>query len=194
VNRGLIVRSQNFPIDILLIRDDDIPALVIEGVFDLGIVGKNVLFESVLRRESKVQFTGFNLLISLDFGVCRLSIAVPKEKKFSEEFARGSTLEGLRIATSYPNLLQQYLKQRAINAKVLSISGSVEIAPALGMADAICDLVSTGKTLKENGLVEVATVIKSQAVLIQSQQSLSPDLLTLTSLLWGGYSEERASV
>lgn len=178
-NNSLIAKSENLPIDILLVRDDDIPTMVMDGVCDLGIVGENVLFEKELFQKNNGYQSGFELIMKLGFGQCRLSIAFPDDKNFEN----ASSLEKLRIATSYPNLLRQYLQTNDVSADVVSISGSVEIAPRLGMADVICDLVSTGRTLEENNLKEVATLIESQAVLIRSNNQFSKEKEIIVSLL-----------
>lgn len=168
-SNALFARCENLPIDILLVRDDDIPTLVMDGVCDLGIVGENVLLEKQLYQYNNGHSAKFNLIRKLGFSCCRLSIAFPEKVSY----ARVQDLTGLRIATSYPNLLGAYLKDHHVRADILSISGSVEIAPKLGMADAICDLVSSGRTLEENGLYEASVILQSQAVLIQSLNPLS---------------------
>jgi ATP phosphoribosyltransferase len=168
---SLLCHVEKFPIDFLFVRDDDIPTLVMDGVCDLGIVGENVLFEQINQN--------FNMIKKLGFGKCRLSIAVPEDKNFTGP----ESLNNMRIATSYPNLLKKYIKQNNITAEILVISGSVEIAPGLNMADAICDLVSSGRTLEENKLKEVDCIIQSQAVLIQTQKELSPEKLLSSELL-----------
>lgn len=147
------------PIDLLLVRDDDIPGLIAQGVCDLGIVGRNIL------REQQPNSTNGDAQIeelrALGFGRCRLSIALPQEV----EYHGPKPLSGLRIATSYPVQLGAWLKENGIEAQIVMLSGSVEIAPRLGTADAICDLVSTGSTLAANQLREVATLLESEAVL-----------------------------
>lgn len=150
----LISPCRDFPLDLLLVRDDDIPRLVDDGVCDLGIVGENVLTE-----EGSVS----EVLRKLGFGYCRLALAVP------DDGALGSVadLAGRRIATSYPTTLGAYLEGLSIAAKVVSLGGSVEAAPKLGLADAICDLVSSGATLEANGLVELETVSESEAALVR---------------------------
>lgn len=151
---GLFCFGDGEPIDLLLVRDDDIPGLIAQGVCDLGIVGRNVLAESaggMLRA-----------LRDLGFGRCRLAIAVPQERTY----AGAASLAGLRIATSYPNLLRGWLAQQGVTAEVVTLAGSVEIAPRLGTADAICDLVQSGATLLANQLREVDCVLESEAVLI----------------------------
>ncbi len=159
----LIAHVENMPIDILRVRDDDIPGLVMDGVCDLGIIGENVLEEVSLQRQIDNESADYDVLARLDFGGCRLSIAVPQE----EEYQGASSLEGKTIATTYPRLLSRYLKQKGVNARVVMLTGSVEVAPRAGLADAICDLVSTGATLEANGLKEAEVIYRSKAVLIQ---------------------------
>ncbi len=149
--------SENFPIEVFFLRDDDIPEYVEDGVADLGIVGQNVLAEKN-RKVITVE--------ALGFGKCRLSIALPKAFNYEGP----SSLEGKRIATSYPVIVGEYLKNNNINASVHEISGSVEIAPGIGLADVIVDLVSSGGTLFMNGLKEAEVILDSQAVLISNQQ------------------------
>jgi ATP phosphoribosyltransferase len=148
------------PVDLLLVRDDDIPALIAQGVCDLGIVGRNVLNEFQLTPVG-LDAEPLNELRPLGFGRCRLSIAVPLELDYQQP----SHLEGRRIATSYPGLLAQWLKQQGVNAGVVTLAGSVEIAPKLGTADAICDLVQSGGTLVANQLREADILLESEAVL-----------------------------
>lgn len=150
---ALKVEATNFPLTVLLLRDDDIPQYVEDGVADVGIVGENVLLESGRNA---------HIVDRLGFGRCRLSLAVPKDRPWNGIIE----LKGQRIATSYPVILQRYLDEQGIAAEIHAISGSVEIAPGIGLADAICDLVSTGSTLLVNGLVEVETILRSEAVLI----------------------------
>ncbi len=159
----LIAHVENMPIDILRVRDDDIPGLIMDGVCDLGIIGENVLEEVSLQRQIDNESADYDVLARLDFGGCRLSIAVPQE----EEYQGASSLEGKTIATTYPRLLTRYLKQQGVNARVVMLTGSVEVAPRAGLADAICDLVSTGATLEANGLKEAEVIYRSKAVLIQ---------------------------
>lgn len=168
---SLFCHVENLPIDILFVRDDDIPTLVMDRVCDLGIIGENVLMEQLLSFKNTGVQKELEMVRPLGFCRCRLAIAVPEEKIFSNAMS----LSGLRIATSYPNLLQEYLRTHSVNAEVMVISGSVEITPGLDMADAICDLVSTGRTLEENKLKEVETVFQSQAVLVKSKGLLSPE-------------------
>lgn len=162
---SLFYSAENLPVDLLLVRDDDIPTLIRDKVCDLGIIGENVLHEQENPNEEFV----FEKIKKLGFGKCRLSIAVPKEVNFTDV----TTLIDKKIATSYPNILQKFLKENKIEARVVTISGSVEIAPRLKMSDAICDLVSTGRTLEENNLKEVQIVLESQAVMIKSKADLS---------------------
>jgi ATP phosphoribosyltransferase len=160
--------AANFPLEVYFLRDDDIPQYVEDAVADAGIVGENVVYEK--KKEVEV-------LEQLGFGKCRLSLAVGRNEVFQK-----SALNGKRIATSYPVLLQQYLDNNKITAEIHEISGSVEIAPGIGLADAICDLVSSGSTLLTNGLKEAETILNSQAVLIQNKQ-LSPQKLKLLQRL-----------
>jgi ATP phosphoribosyltransferase len=157
----LKVEASNFPLEILYLRDDDIPGYVQDGVADLGIVGQNVLVEA----------GGAALEVeALGFSKCRLSLAVPR----GAEYTSAADLEGKNIATSYPNLLGDYLAGQGVRAHLHTISGSVEIAPSIGLAEAICDIVSSGSTLLGNGLREVETIFRSEAVLIAAP-SLSPE-------------------
>jgi ATP phosphoribosyltransferase len=152
----LICFGENMPVDVLLVRDDDIPELVAEGICDLGIVGMNVF------REKTSEEMDLAPVMELDFGRCRLSIAVPRGFAY-----RGAqSLEGLRIATSYPRILGQWLESQGVQADVVTLSGAVEIAPRLGRADVICDLVSTGSTLLANELEEAEVIFDSKAALI----------------------------
>jgi len=146
--------GETLPIDLLLVRDDDIPALIAEGVCDLGIVGRNVLLE-------QTGATALREWRPLGFGACRLAVAIPERW----EWEGPRSLSGRRIATSYPALLSAWLADNAVEAQVITLSGSVEIAPRLGTADAICDLVSTGATLESNQLRAVETILESEAVL-----------------------------
>ena len=147
------------PVDLLLVRDDDIPGLIAQGVCDLGIVGRNVLDE--FRLTAGRDAAPLHEWRPLGFGRCRLSIAVPQEF----DYQRPQQLEGLRIATSYPGLLGEWLRTQAVDAAVVTLAGSVEIAPKLGTADAICDLVQSGGTLVANQLRETAVLLESEAVL-----------------------------
>lgn len=159
VNNGtnkLKAQASNFPLEILYLRDDDIPHYVETGVADIGIVGENILAD----KKSDVE-----MIRKLGFAGCRLSLAIPKNENYSDI----SYFNGKRIATSYPGLLTDFLQKNKINAQIEEISGSVEIAPGIGLAEGICDLVSSGSTLFANGLKEVETVFKSEAVLIQQK-------------------------
>jgi ATP phosphoribosyltransferase len=160
--------GENMPLDVLFVRDDDIPDLVQEDVCDLGLVGRNVIEEKRLELAARGHAPSFTELRTLDFGRCRLSLAVPEG--FTYEGAR--SLSGKRIATTYPYTLARYLKERDLTAEIVTLSGAVEIAPRLGRADLICDLVSTGSTLQANHLHEVATVLESQSLLIQTPVKL----------------------
>lgn len=152
-SRTLISRAKGFPIDVLYLRDDDIPQAVAMGVADIGIVGQNEVGE----KEENVEE-----VMALGFGKCRLSIAVPKHSDYNGP----SWLNGKSIATSYPTLLRKWLVENNVEAKIHVITGSVEIAPAVGMADAIFDIVSTGNSLVQNGLSEVEQAMHSEAVMI----------------------------
>lgn len=149
----LKAEASNFPIEVYFLRDDDIPQYVEDGVADIGIVGENVVYE---------KNKPLTVLNKLGFGKCRLSIAVRK----SENYTGIQFLEGKKVATSYPVILSKFLKNNGVSAEVHEISGSVEIAPSIGLADAICDLVSSGSTLFSNGLQEAETILSSEAVLV----------------------------
>lgn len=158
--RSLVVKCLNFDVELLLIRDDDIPEYVDDGVCDLGFVGANVV------EEDQADVT---ILRGLNYGVCRLSLAAPKEDnlKSAEDFA------GKRIATSYPGITRRFFESKNIDVQIITLSGSVEIAPRLEIADAISDLVSTGGTLKANGLAEVLNIFDSETQLIKTNKPLS---------------------
>lgn len=156
VKDRLKTTSDTFPLEVLFLRDDDIPQYVSDGVADIGIVGENVLYEKA--RE-------VDIVEKLGFGKCRLSMAIPR----SQEYNGPSGFQGKRIATSYPNLVRKYLQEKKIEAEIHEISGSVEIAPGIGLSDLVCDLVSSGSTLLLNGLKEVETILSSQAVLIRNR-------------------------
>ncbi|MBT8400896.1 MAG: ATP phosphoribosyltransferase [Rhodothermia bacterium] len=168
-NAKLKCTALNFPLEIFFLRDDDIPGYVADGVADLGIVGENVV------REKKASI---ETLERLGFGRCRLSIAVPR----GFEYSSLSDLEGLDVATSYPSLLTEYLDSKGVKAEIHVISGSAELAPSIGLADAVCDLVSTGSTLLSNGLKEVETILESQAVLV-ARPGLSEETQSLVDQL-----------
>jgi ATP phosphoribosyltransferase len=151
----LICFGENMPVDVLLVRDDDIPELIAEGVCDFGIVGQNVLMEK------GTDEMALKTELELDFGRCRLSIAVPR----GFEYTSPASLEGLRVATTYPRILARWLKDNGVSASIVTVSGAVEIAPKLGRSEAVCDLVSTGATLAANEMEEVEVVLESRAVL-----------------------------
>ncbi|QNN65306.1 ATP phosphoribosyltransferase [Sphingomonas rhizophila] len=160
----LAARAENFPLDLMLVRDDDIPTFVADGVCELGIVGQNVLEEYALGQPER----RIEELLRLGFGRCSLRIAGPES---ADEFAL-DRLQGQRIATSYPRLLGRFLEQRGIDAEVVTMRGAVELAPRLGIAGYICDLVSTGATLEANGLTALADVFDSEAVLIRTRRPI----------------------
>jgi ATP phosphoribosyltransferase len=168
-DRLLIAHSTNQPIDLLRVRDDDIPGLVMDGVVDLGFIGENELEEKMLERKAANKKHAFKTLRRLDYGGCRLSIATPNEMAYDSV----KSLEGKKVATTYPFLLERFFKEQGVNAQAVMLTGSVEVAPRAGVADAICDLVSTGATLEANGLREKDVVFKSKAVLIQKEEDLS---------------------
>ncbi|PIV33202.1 MAG: ATP phosphoribosyltransferase [Lysobacterales bacterium CG02_land_8_20_14_3_00_62_12] len=153
--------GETHPVDLLLVRDDDIPGLIADGVCDLGFVGLNVLEEQQLEQIAQAGSSRLHSLRRLGYGGCRLSIALPQE----EVFAGPESLRGRRIATSYPRLLARYLSDQRVTAEIVVLSGSVEIAPRLGSADVICDLVSSGATLVANQLKEAVAILQSEAVL-----------------------------
>ena len=167
----LICYGENMPIDLLLVRDDDIPALVSDDVCDLGIVGLNVVEEKRLSMEQNGSKGLFKQIFELEFGHCRLSIAAPNGTQYEGK----KSLEKTKIATSYIGLLTDFLNKNNIDAEPVFFSGAVEIAPKLGRADFICDLVSTGNTLKANGLSEVETLLQSEAVVIQTLAPLGEE-------------------
>lgn len=161
LKRKFLARAADFPLEVLFLRDDDIPAVVADGSADLGIVGLN-----------EVEETGADVEVvrNMGFGECRLSLAIPKEQSYTGP----AFFNGKSIATSYPNILSRYLRQQGVSARIRTIMGSVEISPAAGIADTIFDIVSSGGTLVSNGLSEVETVLRSEAVLI-SGRSLSAE-------------------
>lgn len=167
----LKTEAYNFPLEIFFLRDDDIPQYIEDGVADIGIVGENVLLE----KNKQVRTVD-----RLGFGKCRLSIAIPREKNYRSV----KDLNGLRIATSYSTILSKYLRQQKIKAEIHEISGSVEIAPGIGLADAICDLVSTGSTLMSNGLKEADVILKSEAVLVANKKLSEEKTELLNKLLF----------
>ena len=169
--RTLKSTASNFPIEVLFLRDDDIPQYVEQGIADIGILGQNEVWEKQ-KDVKEVKLLGF--------ARCKLSIAIPREQPYNGI----SSLQGKRIATSYPTILSNYLKEQGVTATIEEIGGSVEIAPGIGLADAIMDIVSTGSTLIMNGLKEVETIAKSEAVLISNQNLSSEKSALLDQLLF----------
>ena len=169
-NKQLKAAAFNFPLEVYFLRDDDIPQYVYDGVADIGIVGENVLLEKA---------KDIDRVYRLGFGKCRLSIAVPKAMQYKDV----SNLKGLKIATTYSTILQDYLTKHNIDAEIHEISGSVEIAPGIGLADAICDLVSSGSTLFTNGLKEVEVILQSEAVLAANKKLSVDNKAILDKLL-----------
>src|SRR5450432_2742362 len=169
-NRQLKAVAFNFPVEVYFLRDDDIPQYVFDGVADVGFVGENVVYEKSKEIE---------VVSKLGFGRCRLSIAVPKNMNY----ASIADLENLKIATSYTKLLQNFLNDKNVSAEIHEISGSVEIAPGIGLADAICDLVSSGSTLFTNGLKEAEVILQSEAVLAANKNLSDEKKLVLDKLL-----------
>lgn len=163
--RALLVPAKGFPIEVLFLRDDDIPQAVATGVADVGVVGENEFVE----KDEKS-----NIAKRLGFSKCRLSLAIPKDIQYEGV----KWFEGKKIATSYPGILKKFLKEQNINSEIHVITGSVEIAPSIGLADAIFDIVSSGGTLVSNRLVEVEVVMQSEALLIASE-TLSQDKLDI---------------
>ncbi|MFK7774130.1 MAG: ATP phosphoribosyltransferase [Saprospiraceae bacterium] len=165
----LVAPSTNFPIEILYLRVADIPQYVADGIADIGIIGENVYLEKNENIEN---------VKALGFSKCRLSLAIPKSKNYTDL----SFFEGKKIATSYPVILSNFLEKNNIKSEIHQISGSVEIAPNIGLADAVCDIVSTGSTLLSNGLKEVTTILKSQAVLVK-KKNLTKEKETIVNKL-----------
>ena len=175
----LLAYAENLPIDILRVRDDDIPGLVFDGVVDWGILGENVLEEAALARLAAGETADYTLLRRLDFGGCRLALAIPRDETYRD----AADLAGRRIATSYPQLLKRFMETRGIAYKTCLLGGAVEVAPRAGLADAVCDLVSSGATLEANGLREVETVYRSNACLIQRAGALAAETRALAARL-----------
>jgi ATP phosphoribosyltransferase len=165
----LICYGENMPVDVLLVRDDDIPRLVQEDICDLGIVGRNIIEERRLELISQGEKELFGEVGVLDFGQCRLSFGLPAGVPFTGP----QQLQGKRIATTYPRILADYLKRNGVQAQIVAFSGAVEIAPSLGKADLICDLVSSGATLRAHQLYEAATILESRAAIIQTPKKLT---------------------
>lgn len=179
-DRRLLAHVANMPIDIMLVRSSDIPGLVMDGVCDLGIVGDNTLEEHALERQLTGEVSRYEKICSLKFGGCRLSIALPEEV----DYQGIQSLDGLRLATTYPRLLNRFAHDNNIKFDLCTLNGSVEVAPRVGLADGICDLVSTGTTLEANGLKEVEVIYQSKAALIKGEKALSQEKQkTLNTLL-----------
>lgn len=164
----LFCYGENLPVDVLLVRDDDIPGLVSDDICDLGLVGLNTVQEKRLGMQAEGKEACFDQVYALDFGHCRLSIAAPENTPFEDL----SSLQNRRIATSYVQTLRDFLQRHSISAEIVYFSGAVEIAPRLGKADFVCDLVSTGSTLSANQLREVVPIMESEAVVIQTRAEL----------------------
>ena len=178
-DNNLIAHATNMPLDLLKVRSDDIPGLVMDGVVDLGIVGQNVLEEKSMTRMHNGQPADYTELAPLSFGGCRLSLAVPQEMAYNS----AADLAGMRIASTYPCLLKRFMDARGIEFKHTLLTGSVEVAPRAGLADAVCDLVSTGATLEANGLKEVEVIYRSVATLIQRKGDMPADKAQLIDRL-----------
>lgn len=168
--------GKDFPIDLLLVRDDDIPRLLLDGICELGIVGENIAEEAMLENDGS---SDLSKLRKLPFGGCRLSLAVPEDS----DIQSATDLDGCRVATSYPALTSALLAKRGVSAQTVKFSGSVEIAPGLGTADAISDLVSTGTTLRANHLVELEQLFESTAALYGQMDQLTDEKRTMIDRL-----------
>lgn len=178
-SQRLVALAENFPVEVLLVRDDDIPGLVMDGTVDLGIVGEGVLEETKLSRAAQGLNASYTVCRRLDFGECRLSIAVPQNWTW-----RGAgDLQGKRVATSFPQLLMRWMREKGVDLKPCLLTGSVEIAPRAGLADAICDQVSTGATLEANGLKEAEVVFDSKACLIERTGDFDKEKRSLVDML-----------
>jgi len=164
---GLLARVKNMPIDLLLVRDDDIPSFVANNAADIGIVGENVLVEEQLSAKSELDA---KIAMRLGFSRCKLCLAASESGKVQSP----SDLSGTTIATTYPGVTGRYLSENGIDAKLVEMKGAVELAPSIGIAESICDLVSSGATLEANGLAAFETILESEAVLIRSARELSP--------------------
>ena len=173
---GLLARVKNMQIDLLLVRDDDIPSFVANDAADIGIVGENVLVEEQLVSKEKLDA---EITMRLGFSRCKLCLATSD----TSGITKSSDLEGTRIATTYPGVLGRFLKEQNIDAKSVEMKGAVELAPSIGIAESICDLVSSGATLEANGLTAFETILKSEAVLIQSSRTLSAEKQALLDKL-----------
>ncbi|PHS40508.1 MAG: ATP phosphoribosyltransferase [Robiginitomaculum sp.] len=168
---GLLARVKNMPIDLLLVRDDDIPNFVASGACDFGLVGENVFAEEVLASQKIEKDMDIEIVRRLGFSRCRLCLAADEDGSIQSP----KDLNGTKIATSYPGVLGAYLKDKAIKAAIVEMKGAVELAPRIDIADAICDLVSSGATLEANGLAPFATILESEAVMIGSGRKLGPN-------------------
>lgn len=171
--------GRNLPVDLLLVRDDDIPRLLLEGVCELGIVGENVAAEKLLEARKRRPDAHLENLATLDFGHCRLMLAIDEDA----DYTGPKQLDGKRVATSYPRLTRRWLHENGVEADIVLLNGAVEIAPSLGTAEAIVDLVSTGTTLRANHLKPVATVLESQAALYRGRTELPPERAALLDKL-----------
>jgi len=171
--------GRNLPVDLLLVRDDDIPRLLLEGVCELGLVGQNVAAEKILEARKRRPGIELEMLATLEFGHCRLMLALDED----EAWDRPQQLDGRRIATSYPRLTRRWLEEQGVEADIVTLNGAVEIAPSMGTADAIVDLVSTGTTLRANHLRAVETVLESQAALYRGNSELPPEREALLNKL-----------
>ncbi|MGJ8564816.1 MAG: ATP phosphoribosyltransferase [Alphaproteobacteria bacterium] len=165
---GLLARVKNMPIDLLLVRDDDIPSFVANDASDIGIVGENVLVEEQLSSKTELDA---KIAMRLGFSRCKLCLASSDKS----DIRVPNDLNNTTIATTYPGVLAQYLKEKSISAKSVEMKGAVELAPSIGIAQSICDLVSSGATLEANGLTAFETILESEAVLITSNRALSPE-------------------
>ena len=173
---GLLARVKNMPIDLLLVRDDDIPSFVANDAADIGIVGENVLVEEQLVSKTRLDA---DITMRLGFSRCKLCLATSD----TSGITKSADLAGTRIATTYPGVLGRFLKEQGIDAKSVEMKGAVELAPSIGIAESICDLVSSGATLEANGLTAFETILKSEAVLIQSGRNLSSEKQALLDKL-----------
>lgn len=169
-------RAENMALDMMLVRDDDIPNFVASGACDYGIIGENVLAEAQLE---SARISNVEIALRLGFARCTLKLAAPKDSGIRSV----EDLEGHSIATSYPGVTAAYLKEKGVKAEIVEMRGSVEVAPRLGIADAICDLVSTGATLEANGLIAFETVLRSEAVLIKRTNNMPDSVLETADIL-----------
>ena len=172
----LLRRAENLPLDLMLIRDDDIPSFVASGACDYGIVGENVLYEA---QSKSARAADLQIALKLGFAKCTLKLAAPK----GGDIQSVADLEGKTVATSYPGLTDKFLKDRGVSADIVEMGGSVEVAPRMGVADAICDLVSTGATLEANGLFAFETVLESEAVLVRRAEPRCESVANTADLL-----------